>query len=472
MKNLKRIFSLLTVILVLTLALSTTGFAAKRDSYDNTVVLIETTIRYTSTNTGYAFEKQGTGTGFGLGLPGESVQYIGTASHVVEEPSGYYIVFLDASSGVIVDVVPAEDGSISETGTTEYNGRKCEYLLDYFKTENVELRAVFSNASNDFINLTVVQTNTERDVSVCKIAGSPTDKIKALPLQLRKDVTKNTKIVATGFASTSMAFNDEAKYDATDSTLKDGIISNIVGTKGNRGSNVNFEIYEVSADLTTGMSGGPVICEETGCVIGVTSFGVTDPSQAASSNYAVCIDDMVALMDAAGIKYKIGGESGSSALVIIIIAAGVALVAAAVVVIILVNKKKKAPKPAPYYPGAYADDKTYTPVTPVASAPKKFYLYGVSGPLAGQKFGVTDRAVIGRDKTKCNVVLPVDQPGVSGLHCEVKVSGGVMMIKDCASSYGTFLLNGTKLEPNASVMLESGAKFWVGTKEVVFEVRY
>lgn len=101
-----------------------------------------------------------------------------------------------------------------------------------------------------------------------------------------------------------------------------------------------------------------------------------------------------------------------------------------------------------------------------------FYLYGLSGPLTGRKYRIDGRAVIGRDASRCNVTFPVEQGGVSQVHCEVKVAGNTLYLTDLGSTCGTFLGNGIKIDANTPVVLSSGSKFWVGDSAYVFQVQY
>ena len=123
----------------------------------------------------------------------------------------------------------------------------------------------------------MAQINNDVDLALCKLASQPTEKIKALPLQLKEDIEVNTDVIAIGYPSTSRVFNSENRFDASDSTVKDGIISKLQRTTGMMGSKTTFDAYEVTAELITGMSGGPVISEESGasnpsCIISSSSL--------------------------------------------------------------------------------------------------------------------------------------------------------------------------------------------------------
>ncbi len=461
------------------------------EAYQKTSVFIGATYKFDSPNFNHSFTSSASGTGFAVGVPGDEVQYIATCAHVVEEEEGVYLVYID-SYGRAVGCEKQPDGTAyPKNGTVKRNGITYTAYVDYFRPETTELYAIFSQSSNDYTKLTVTRINSDVDLALCKLASDPTDKLNILPLQRKDDVEINTDVRAIGYASTSMVFNAEKRIDSSDSTVKDGIVSKKQRTNGMSGSETTFDTFEVTADLTTGMSGGPVISEETGAIIGVTAFGNTDVTQAASAKYAICIDYLMEMLDAEGIEYEVEGE-GFPVWAIILIVAVVMLLAAGAVIFIIILKKKKATagyvdaysadaySADAYSADAYSADAYSADAYSAAAAMKfgetvapegPFHLIGLSGYFAGKKYSMAANAVIGRDSTRCNVVYPPEQPGVSGLHCMIRVDGGIVTLTDCGSSFGTFLENGTKLIPNEPVMLRSGDRFFVADRENLFEVR-
>jgi hypothetical protein len=61
--------------------------------------------------------------------------------------------------------------------------------------------------------------------------------------------------------------------------------------------------------------------------------------------------------------------------------------------------------------------------------------------------------------------LQIDHDTVSGVHCEVSVADGEMLVRDCASTNGTFFQG----EPIKEVRLNAGQRFCVGAIEVLVE---
>lgn len=457
-KNIRIVFSMILTVMLMISLFAVPSAAATITDYQNSVVCIGATIQFSAANYNISFTSSGTGTGFAVGLPGEAVQYVATCAHVVNEPAGVYTLVVDKTTGNLLDFAQEPEGTYYPASyDAEIDGVECTLICDYFSTKAVDLYALFSNSSNDFITMTVTQIDPDVDLAVCKLASAPTSKISALPLQRKGEVEINTDIRAIGYPSTSRVLNAENRLDASDSTVKDGIVSRLQRTPGRSvSSQETFDTFEVTAELITGMSGGPVISEETGAVIGVTSFGYVDVSQAAAARYAICIDYLIPMLQVEGISFAEYDSNENSSLLWIILAV---ILLAAAIIITAVYLKKKAAVPAPVPAPA-----------PNPIVPMKFHLNGISGYHSGKRFGITGTVVIGRDNTKCNVLFPLDQPGVSGVHCELRISGNDLTLKDCNSSYGTYLENGTKLEPNVPVVLRNGSRFFVGSDSNMFEV--
>lgn len=462
MKNMKRFLAIITVLLIILCSFSAT-VSAKNDYelYQKSIVMIQAQVSFTGANTGISFSRTGSGTGFAVGIPGKPVQYIATCNHVVNEPEGVYMVLADPRTGQILEFFQMEDGTETGAQKTRIDGVEYMAYVDYFKTKPVEIIALYSGATGDHVSLTVAQVDENADIALCKLASEPTEKITPMPVQFKDSVNPNTEVVAVGFPGMTMEINAEMRLDGSDSTIKDGRIGKKQRTASLFDEKVMIDTYQLTAATSQGMSGGPVISEETNAVIGVVAFSYLDQSQLKTDDYAVCIDYLKPLLERENIEYKVYGQGGIALWLILLIAVIVLAVGAVVVFVVLKGKKKAVPTEG-VQNGA---------TTPVGSSGKN-YLIGISGYMAGKRFAVPNRAVIGRDSTKCNVVYPADQPGVSGVHCELKFEGSVFILKDCGSSYGTFIADGTKLEPHVGVVLSNGAKFWIGTKENLFEVKY
>ena len=65
------------------------------------------------------------------------------------------------------------------------------------------------------------------------------------------------------------------------------------------------------------------------------------------------------------------------------------------------------------------------------------WLAVLNGPRKGHEFHLKDDVFIGRDGTRCQVVL--ESPAVSGLHARIKREEGQFILHDLGSTNGTFV---------------------------------
>lgn len=113
---------------------------------------------------------------------------------------------------------------------------------------------------------------------------------------------------------------------------------------------------------------------------------------------------------------------------------------------------------------------------PVWQAPRgsalRIQLICLAGPLKGQVYAIGSAGLtIGRDNG-CGVRLPGSTPGISRCHCCIRFQQGQPVLVDLDSAYGTFQGNGTRLPPNYPMQLVSGSRFYLGSPNILFEVRY
>ena len=73
-----------------------------------------------------------------------------------------------------------------------------------------------------------------------------------------------------------------------------------------------------------------------------------------------------------------------------------------------------------------------------------------------------DTLFVGRDE-KCGIRFAEGTPGISRRHCAISWDAGkaCFMVVDTGSSYGTYLSNGTKLEPGMPYYLQPGSMFYL-----------
>ena len=396
----------------------------------------------------------GTGTGFAVGNPGDAAELFVTNHHVI--------------------------APTPKTGALQ----AVFIVLDYV-TENGTL-----------IKAEIVADSERPDLAVLQ-AVEPISERTPLPLMSHQYVEAAQEAYALGFPAVADNMVQEGeKLPSTieDITITSGIISKVNAVR------LDADCFQIDVNINHGNSGGPLITED-GYVIGVNTWGDEN------INYAIHIDYIMTLLEENGIPYASvagpgapvqpapeggnapsggkpsgsnapsggtsdapsggnGGtaDSGGSQYLII---GGVVL--AIVVAVVLLSRKKQgqngaqpiqqavpfAPAPAPAF---------HTPA--VSGARQLACTHGV---FSGQVYPLSNSIVLGRDPKKCNIIFPSQTPGISGVHCEVRVSNGAVMLIDRGSSYGTFY-NGAKLRPNEPVALLAGDSFYLATPQNEFRL--
>ena len=93
-----------------------------------------------------------------------------------------------------------------------------------------------------------------------------------------------------------------------------------------------------------------------------------------------------------------------------------------------------------------------------------------NGALRGASFPIRGRVVIGRDPSRCVIVYPRDEKGVSAVHCAVEpVADDAVLVTDLGSSYGT--LAGSKpLSSGMSARVRAGERIVLGGSRNEFRV--
>ncbi|MBQ8039562.1 MAG: PrsW family intramembrane metalloprotease [Lachnospiraceae bacterium] len=109
---------------------------------------------------------------------------------------------------------------------------------------------------------------------------------------------------------------------------------------------------------------------------------------------------------------------------------------------------------------------------PVGAMSRRVIVNCVRGALMGRSFELNQKGglLIGRDAS-AGAMYPQNTRGISGRHCEIMSSGGKIVIVDRGSTYGTYLADGRKLEPNVPYDVKNGTVFYLASRENKFEIR-
>lgn len=318
---------------------------------------------------------------------------------------------------------------------------------------NTTATVAFDLASNDFVLANVYVFDAKKDIAVLQLPQD-TDKRQAMVLCPMEDVDLDDDFAALGYPGNQQT--DWPKYNMDAITVTKGGIKKEDRVLG-------LDVYMLDLDITHGNSGGPLV-NSSGEVVGINTFGLND------DNYAIAIDELLKIID----TEKIPVTLHSSINWLLVIGAAVVLVIIVlVVVLILVRKKSKnksnraADCEQPVDDLDSGDAPKYSPVERASAR-----VIAIGGTLNGKRYSVSGTIKMGRDSSQCAIAFPVKTQGVSGVHCEVGFNGSVCYVKDLNSSYGTFTVDGRKLEPNVPQILRSGEKFYLASSENTFEVRF
>lgn len=156
-------------------------------------------------------------------------------------------------------------------------------------------------------------------------------------------------------------------------------------------------------------------------------------------------------------KEAVSFFSGETLLYVLLFVAVAAVIAA--VITAVVRKKKADTEPMP----------PVIVLSPQASPRKHGATLEAQGTfLGGKHFGIVSHAMIGRSSS---ADIRVDDPLVSGTHCQVVWENGKLFLMDMCSTNGTMVDSAGKLQPKTQVQLKDGSVFWLGNERLSFRVK-
>ena len=423
MKTTRRIFSIMilaAVLLLLVIPVQASGFDS---SVLDGVVFIEVFFM-----DDYGDYWRGTGTGFFVGEKNRDPQFILTNAHVIVN----YLLY----------------GGANGINEIWINYDRTDYEEGYF-----------------------VEANFDMDVALLRI-GRPTNKRNALPLRVIDERNaQGQPVFAVGFpAIVEERTNAKTAYGKTDTTVTSGIISRVMMQAHTGRTDI-----QIDATVSWGNSGGPLV-DDRGRVIGINTWGFTD---AAYENYnlAVSIEEAIPLLRRNNIDPWI--DDGIPLMLILAIAGGAVGLLIIIILIILLAKKKPAPVPVAVHAAAGVQAPAQVPVG-VGSGGATMPMMArtaVIKSMAAQHNNISAPLgkapiIIGRDSSVCKIVFKEDTPGVSSKHCQIYFDSdnNNIILTDLGSSYGTFLMNGMKLNPNTPTRLNAKDYFYLASKGNTFIV--
>ncbi|MCH4192088.1 MAG: FHA domain-containing protein [Butyrivibrio sp.] len=108
--------------------------------------------------------------------------------------------------------------------------------------------------------------------------------------------------------------------------------------------------------------------------------------------------------------------------------------------------------------------------TRAPAAKMNYKIRALDGIYKDSEFPLDGANVIGRDPVKASIVYPENTVGISRVHCRLVVTEVGLQIEDMGSSQGTFLADGTKLEPQKKYLLQNGECFFLASRREIYKV--
>lgn len=380
------------------------------------------------------------GSGFFVGEPGEDPTYIVTNHHVVSD-------YIDANEG---------EQAYIRTNLT-YEGYPVVLVA-----MSCELRVYYDDDDYDVAYVDCYGDQNKLDLAVLKIR-KPTDKRQALQIQLPTEDMVGETVYTVGFpGNAENDFTSASKYGLDDITVHKGSITKFVANEGK-----GVERIQVDATIQHGNSGGPLVTED-GYVIGVNTNVISNSpyaEQIEADYYSINASELVNFLGKNNIPFEMAGKGGGSLLVWICVAC--VLVCAGAAVVLILVKKKKVSTPSKSADKGSAKDAHQAPAQNQTQTQQRAFLRSMAAQHNGMALVVGSTPIlIGRDPANCKLVYADGTKGVSGRHCSISydASTGEFIITDLRSTYGTFLMNGQKLNADVPYRLKSGGSFYVGDR--------
>ena len=395
------------------------------------------------------------GSAFGVGTAGEETDIFVTCYHVVNP-----------------------HGVSSETYDTVYITTGASMYDEVYRVE-----VLYADENTD---IAIMRTNK-------KVRGRC-----ALPLIESSHMEPTMAVYTLGYPGISDEFSDVTYYDGDFSSLvEDQTITMGSITKTNLVSD-GVKYFQIDADINHGNSGGPSVTAE-GYVIGINEAIMADSDGGNYIGLVTHIDYVMENLDSLGISYdsvdpnqpleeptttpeaeivqETTADTGKNAstdlyVKVLIVIVVVVLVILLVFVVFMVRRDKKREAQIAREREQYLSRSRIEPyqnAQAVRGAPK---VIGMQGMFANNSFTITGNMIIGRSAARCHLVYPQNTPGISNVHCELRVMNGVLFLIDRGSSYGTFVGNQMKLNPNQPYQLHNGEVFYLAATQNSFIVRF
>ena len=277
---------------------------------------------------------------------------------------------------------------------------------------------VVINESEKNLSANVVFYDIGRNIAVLKLAKSSKE---LKPMVLEKNVAHNRTVYVRGYDGTGNIMSDFEKFNTTDIIQYSGNISTFDELN-------SIVVYKYSNEFNRALVGAPAI-DESGNVVGMCAYSLN--SMNTYSQYILSSDELCKVLTEQNITFMTDDEVKYKTIITLSIIIG-GLLFATIIVITLIFARKRNKK----------------------VEIKGKYVRITSGALKGKMCKFNGKLSFGKDAARCDIVYPIDEPGISGLHCTLQVEDGACYLVDNFSECGTFLENGTKVESSLPHKIE------------------
>ncbi|MFC4948336.1 trypsin-like peptidase domain-containing protein [Pseudonocardia sp. GCM10023141] len=242
-------------------------------------------------NNGSPYQLSATCTGFGVNPAG----YIATAGHCVDitSPDGIRLAFVTAAAKQVAPLIALPLADIVEFGLANWSveGKAKGSPID--STITVVSGSTAPGSKGQALPARVVDFRpfTQGDVALLKVEATD---LPTVSLASDADVRIGTPLLSVGYPASADAVTDPSLEPSN----KDGQVSSRKTVGG-------VPVYETSAALTPGMSGGPTV-DLTGRVLGVNSFMPAGESQA--FNFIAPATGLSELLTRNGVRNEAGPD--------------------------------------------------------------------------------------------------------------------------------------------------------------------
>lgn len=277
------------------------------------------------------------------------------------------------------------------------------------------------------LTASVAYYDSSKNIAVLKLP-KPSKTLK--PLLLKENVKENEKVYVRGFDGTGNITSDFEKFNTHDIIQYAGNISTYAELN-------SMVVYQYSNEFNRALVGAPAM-DQSGNVVGMCAYSID--KMHTYSQYILSTEEIIGCFVTQNVEFMTDTESLYRNITVAALIAGV-LSIILILLFTFLGGKNKNKKNSDSENNLTSDKDTYITIT--------------GGSLIGQSFKLETKISIGRDGSRCEVVYPINEPGISAVHCTIKREGSEVYLVDEYSSHGTFLEGGIKITPSVPYKIEN-----------------